>query len=719
MRLSGFTIVRDGVRCGYPFVESIRSALPLVDEVIVGVGDCDDGTWEAVLAIGDPKIAPFRSVWNPELRVGGEELSRQTNLALGRCTGAWAIYLQADEVLHERDYDRLRDALTRHASRRTEGLLFDYLHFYGSYHTVRRGWHPYPRAVRAVKVGIGIRSVGDAAGFHVVRDGFSRGLVKARSGARIFHYGFCRPPAQQVAKRVAQSRLHEEYGDYDTDPRPEVLFGQPDQLARFEGSHPAVMQGLVASQSWRYDPELPGVWRRAAAWLRDMRSVSTRDKATRLAPVAATNLWWRAVDAFGGGTAAAVAARSTAIVVLGDLGRSPRMLYHATALAGAVGDVDLVGYVETALDASVAGNPRIRVHPVPAPTTRLPRPLFVVHGLWRAAAQTIGVLWRLLRIPRPRTILVQNPPAIPTLAVALAAARLRGARLVVDWHNFGASMLALRLGARHPLVRLARRWERAFGRRADAHLCVSEAMRDELRMRWGIPDAIVLPDRPAERFAPLDAAERRAVRERWAAELGPASRRATALVIGPIGWTADEDVGLLVEAAGRYDSVASGDPDAYPDLVVVLTGRGPLRDVWAPRLAAASRGRVRLRALWLEPGEYPTFVAAADLGVSLHRSTSGVDLPMKVADLLGAGVPVCALDYGPCLREMLVDGETGRFFSSAGELADLLLALLRGHPDDRGPLARLRAGVARTTHERWREAWMRIARPLFEDARGC
>jgi beta-1,4-mannosyltransferase len=719
VRLSGFTIVRDGVRCGYPFVESIRSVLPLVDEMIVGVGDCDDGTWETVLAIGDPKIAPFRSVWNPELRVGGEELSRQTNLALDRCTGAWAIYLQADEVLHERDYDRLRDALTRHASRRTEGLLFDYLHFYGSYHTVRRGWHPYPRAVRAVKVGIGVRSIGDAAGFHVVRGGVSRGLIKARTGARIFHYGFCRPPAQQVAKRVAQSRLHEEYGDFDTDPRPEVLFGQPDQLARFEGSHPVVMQALVASQSWHYDPELPGVRRRAAAWLRDMRSVSARDKTTRLAPLAATNLWWRAVDALGGGTAGAVAARSTAVVVLGDLGRSPRMLYHATALADVVGDVDLVGYVETTLDASVADDPRIRVHAIPAPATRLPRPLFVVHGLWRAAAQTIGVLWRLLRIPRPRTILVQNPPAIPTLAVALVAARLRGARLVVDWHNFGDSMLVLRLGTGHPVVRLAHRWERTFGRRADAHLCVSEAMRAELSARWGIPDAVVLPDRPAERFAPLDRAGRERVRACWAREIGLEPGRPTALVVSPIGWTADEDVGLLVEAAGRYDDAADRDRDAYPDLVVVLTGDGPLRDEWLPRLASAELGRVRLRALWLEPGDYPEFVAAADLGLSLHRSTSGVDLPMKVADLLGAGVPVCALDYGPCLREMLVQGETGRFFSSAGELADVLLALFRNHPDDAGPLARLRAGVARTTGERWRGTWMRVARPIFEVGPAC
>jgi beta-1,4-mannosyltransferase len=188
--------------------------------------------------------------------------------------------------------------------------------------------------------------------------------------------------------------------------------------------------------------------------------------------------------------------------------------------------------------------------------------------------------------------------------------------------------------------------------------------------------------------------------------------RPVALVTSPIGWTADEDVGLLLEAARRYDDVAARD-ERCPDLVVVLTGDGPLRGEWLPRLAGVSLRRVRVVSLWLEPRDYPTFLGAADLGLSVHRSTSGVDLPMKIADLLGAGVPVCALDYGPCLREMLADGETGRLFRSAGELADRLVELLRGHPDETGSLAYLRAGTVRSGRERWHDGWMRVARPLF------
>src|SRR5262249_36586539 len=144
-----------------------------------------------------------------------------------------------------------------------------------------------------------------------------------------------------------------------------------------------------------------------------------------------------------------------AVAVLGDLGRSPRMLYHAQALADSGADVDLVGFVETEIDRGVAAHPRIRVHRLRAPA-RLPRVLLPVWGLLRVARQSFELLWTLVvRVARPDLVLVQNPPAVPMLLVALIAARSRSARLVIDWHNFGYAMLALRLRPGHPVVRLA------------------------------------------------------------------------------------------------------------------------------------------------------------------------------------------------------------------------------------------------------------------------
>jgi len=397
-----------------------------------------------------------------------------------------------------------------------------------------------------------------------------------------------------------------------------------------------------------------------------------------------------------------------AVVVLGDLGRSPRMLYHALALAEAGAEVELLGYAETDLAPAVRDSTAIRVHALRAAARPLPRKFFVARGALRVARQAAELLTALLRL-RVDAILVQTPPAVPTLLVALVAARGRGARLVVDWHNFGWSMLALRLGESHRLVRLARLWERLLGRRADAHLCVSRAMAAELAARWGV-GAAVLHDLPAERFVPLPAAARAAARDRIAAECGVGE--AAALVVAPTGWTADEDVDLLLDAALRLDAAmaAAGGNVA---VLIVATGDGPRRAAWEGRAAALPLRRVRLCARWLPAAEYPAFLAAADLGISVHRSASRLDLPMKIADLHGVGAPVCAFAYAPCLYEMLREGQTGLLFHSAEELATQLWMLLRDAGEEQGPLAMLRRSVARAAGARWGENWRAVARPLM------
>ena len=70
MKVSGFTFVRNAVKYDYPVVESIRSILPAVDEFIVNVGRCDDGTLELIRSIRDPKIKIVESVWDETLREG-------------------------------------------------------------------------------------------------------------------------------------------------------------------------------------------------------------------------------------------------------------------------------------------------------------------------------------------------------------------------------------------------------------------------------------------------------------------------------------------------------------------------------------------------------------------------------------------------------------------------------------------------------------------------
>ena len=194
--------------------------------------------------------------------------------------------------------------------------------------------------------------------------------------------------------------------------------------------------------------------------------------------------------------------RPVVVVVLGDFGRSPRMQYHALSLAEQAGrDVHVVAYGGSAPHAAVASHPRITLHALrepPAALARLPRPLALA---LKALLQLATLLYALLsRVPAPSHYLLQTPPCVPTFAACLLAAAVRRARLVVDWHNFAYSLLALSTRSR-PLLALAERYERALGRRAHAHLCVTRAMAAELALPgWGVRDAAVLHDRPARMF---------------------------------------------------------------------------------------------------------------------------------------------------------------------------------------------------------------------------
>ncbi|KAJ1734666.1 mannosyltransferase, partial [Coemansia biformis] len=181
--------------------------------------------------------------------------------------------------------------------------------------------------------------------------------------------------------------------------------------------------------------------------------------------------------------------KRVAVVVLGDIGRSPRMQYHALSLARSGHQVDFVGYggSRPMEDVLREQNIALRHMHVPRLLATAPRALFLVTAPLKVAFQTLLLLWMLVFvIARPDVILVQNPPAIPTLLVARTCAWLMGARLIIDWHNYGYTVLGMALGPAHPVVRLAQRFERIFGGRAYAHLCVTDAMACDLRDNWRV-----------------------------------------------------------------------------------------------------------------------------------------------------------------------------------------------------------------------------------------
>lgn len=254
MKISGFSFVKNAIKFGYPLRESIESLLPLVDEYIIACGDSDDGTTELVRSIDSPKIRIIETVWDAQAKSGGRIYAEQTNLALKECSGDWCFYLQADEVLHEQDYDLIKsDLATANANDKIEAMLFRYIHFYGKYDLIGTGRQWYRREIRAFRNIQGVTSWGDAQGFRVANpDASFRKLKAMQSEANIYHYGWVRPPKNQFMKIRTTMKF---YGGEDFNPEladaEDFIYDGAYSLTNFKGSHPKLMESKIATdRAW-------------------------------------------------------------------------------------------------------------------------------------------------------------------------------------------------------------------------------------------------------------------------------------------------------------------------------------------------------------------------------------------------------------------------------------------------------------------------------------
>ncbi|MBI5370947.1 MAG: glycosyltransferase family 2 protein [Sphingobacteriales bacterium] len=248
MKISGFTIIKNAVLNDYPVVEAIRSILPVVDEMIVSIGDCEDNTEELIRSIGSEKIRILHSVWDPALRKGGKVLAVETDKAMKQIApdADWAFYIQADEVVPEQYHAAIRDAaLMYKEDKRVEGLLFNYLHFYGTYDYTGDSRKWYNKEIRIIRNDPAISAFRDAQGF---RKGNKRLQVK-QIPAYVYHYGWVKSP--ELMKRKLKNTgifWHGDNADFQEYLKSEDYFdfNDFDSLQPFNGQHPAVMQERVS-----------------------------------------------------------------------------------------------------------------------------------------------------------------------------------------------------------------------------------------------------------------------------------------------------------------------------------------------------------------------------------------------------------------------------------------------------------------------------------------
>jgi glycosyltransferase involved in cell wall biosynthesis len=258
--VSGFTFVRNAIRFDYPLRESLLSLMPLCDEVVVAVGQSDDGTLELVKSLDDGRLKIVETVWDDSLREGGRVLAQQTDIALARCSGDWCIYLQADEVLHEKDHAKLRSVIAAaHDDPGVEALLMRYLHFYGSYDFIGAGRQWYRQEIRAVRNTGSVVSWGDAQGFRR-RDGESFEKLRARrTDVRVFHYGWVKHPRVQMEKQRAANRFwhDDDWIEQNISSGEMFDYSSAHELVPYRGTHPEVMRERIdESRTWAsgFDP---------------------------------------------------------------------------------------------------------------------------------------------------------------------------------------------------------------------------------------------------------------------------------------------------------------------------------------------------------------------------------------------------------------------------------------------------------------------------------
>lgn len=599
--------------------------------------------------------------------------------------------------------------------------------------------------------------------------------------------------------------------------------------------------------------------------------------------------------------------RNIAVLVVGDLGRSPRMQNHALCISkrfccegerhsgkpgvklqrrsgdngsGLLQDkinnnhVFLVGYDETSCGSAITNDKHITLLGIGTSCVDQYRevlPLWIFL-LAKVLEQSFKVFIAMMRIPNLSGILLQVPPSIPSIPVSLLVSFLRGAPLIIDWHNYGHTLLISDAGGTPPssiIVRMYRRvlvagyrvLEFYLGRLAHSSFCVSKAMQKDLRRR-GI-QATVVYDRPnGGDFRPLESVSKRhsvlfkyfghsgkdggdrycpamgdrgthnqgvppheegkwrkqkqksrelqrhaqkgqnrsekaeespvargdspltrvvdmsskagaglsvlegpevceeinkQLRERKRAstkgsqipeslreeeffleikpqvldEISPSfkeqdlrqlltrddlfldnevfetspvtelglsydqvsnkislkvglRRNRPAVLITSTSWTPDEDLNLLLEGLVEYDRDVSrqtekaSPSERLPDVFLIITGKGPNKQSWLEKASRTTMRHVEIRTVFAEADDYPRLLASSDLGISMHFSSSGLDLPMKVVDMLGTGIPVISFSY-PTIAELLRSGDKLElFFSDSRELCSRLTSLLRG-----------------------------------------
>ena len=384
-----------------------------------------------------------------------------------------------------------------------------------------------------------------------------------------------------------------------------------------------------------------------------------------------------------------------AVLVVGDYGRSPRMQYHTVSLASLCSTVYIVADKGSPPCEDVRTSKRVDLSLLMGPILPPSALPWVFKAVFKVVVQSLRLPYLLLfKLPKCNVVLLQNPPALPILPIAVLVCALRGMHLVLDWHNLGYTLLEMD-GRPKLLVTLYRCVERYFGRFSSANLCVCQSLERFLTVQWqsiAAKDTVVMYDCAPSFYSRGGPAELQKLMQNGGKNLFANKIASTAftsdgvtwcadrpaLLVSGTSWTIDEDVSMLIDALIQLDATISSTQTHLPTKVVaVITGKGgALKDACEKKIAASSLKNVTILTGFLDSlGDYARLVGCADFGVSLHNSSSGLDLPMKVVDMLGCNLPVAALHF-PTLDELVTKHNGITFEPTAASVYGALVKYL-------------------------------------------
>ncbi|RCK56100.1 Chitobiosyldiphosphodolichol beta-mannosyltransferase [Candida viswanathii] len=381
------------------------------------------------------------------------------------------------------------------------------------------------------------------------------------------------------------------------------------------------------------------------------------------------------------------------IFVLGDLGHSPRMCYHAMSFSKLDYFVNLCGYIETEPSNEIVDDVNIDIVPIRVikNTNDLPFALFALKKITTQCMQIGLILWDTRGTDY---IMIQNPPCIPILFVIIVFIKFfsRETELIIDWHNLNYTILNLRYNnLNHPFVRIVKLYEHILGHFADLNITVTKNMR-----------------KPGDQFQPISDKEEFTLTHDLFKDIDTQKYK---ILISSTSFTPDEDFNILLDALKEYEDISN-----TPPIFLVVTGKGPLRQKFLETVKELEFSKkVVIRTAWLSSEDYPKVLACADLGISLHTSSSGIDLPMKIVDFFGCGVPVISLNF-PAIDELVQDGVNGLITDNkAGDAESKLVCRLISEvfTDDK-LLATLKEGAMKESELRWDENWFNVLGSKFE-----